>query len=96
MSTLASMPITVSTLTAHHRFPGSSVADALSYSDIVTMAGASVGLRHGQVAVGVRHRQPSKHGVVGRLPQSSLVLPLNASPRLLVHLRITSPTSAVC
>lgn len=86
---------TVSTLTAHHWLPAGSVGDALSPSDIVPMAGASVRLRHGQVAVGVRHRQPSEHGVVGRLPQTSLVLPLNASPRLLVHVVIVSPTPAI-
>lgn len=50
--TLSLIPA-LSTLTAHHRLPAGSVGDALSCSDIVTMAGASVGLGHGQMAVGI-------------------------------------------
>lgn len=85
----------VSTLTAHYWIPAGSVDDALCRSDIIAMAGASVSLRHGQMTVGVRHRQPSEHGVIRSLPQRSLILPLDASPRLLVHLRVTSPAPAV-
>lgn len=40
-------------LTANHWLPAGSVDNALSPCDIVTVAGASVGLRHGQMAVGV-------------------------------------------
>lgn len=43
----------VPTLTTHHWLPAGSVDDALSPSDIITMAGASVGLCHGQMAVGI-------------------------------------------
>lgn len=82
-------------LTAHHRLPAGSVDDALPRSDIITMAGPSVGLSHGQMAVGVRHGQPPEHGVVWSLPQSPLVLPLDSGPRLLIHLGIASPTAAV-
>lgn len=83
------------TLTSHHGLPAGLVDYALTPSDIIAMAGAPVGLYHIQMAVGVRHCQPSKHGVIGCLPQGSLVLPLNASPRLLVHVVIASPTSAI-
>lgn len=87
--------VTLPVLTAHHWLPAGSVDDALSPSDIITVAGPPVCLSHGQVAVGVRHGQPSKHGVVRGLSQCPLVLPLNTGPGLLVHLRVASPAPVV-
>lgn len=81
--------------TSHHGLPTGAVSDALAPGDIITVAGSSLDLAHGQVTVGVGHGQPAEHDLVGRLPQGALVLTLHARPCVLAHLVVGPPAAVI-
>lgn len=87
------------TLTAHNWLPAGTVDVSLAPSDIISVTGATLCLRHGQVTVGVGHGQPAEHRLVRCLPPCTLVLSLDPSPSLLIHVVIYSwgaTPSAIC